>query len=255
MKLNTYFIAAIICGSSLGVTQSVIANDLTSSPESTQHLTTPVLTANMNVIPYSYLLFGFTLYIDIDGATFNTTNANDFRNATTLSTPNRVTPYGATESSIRYRITALDDLRAVNSITLTIDQSVLSVPHPVSITIPVFHDIAPPDTPHEEANTIASLSVDSVDAADFLIPKGTVYTIILNDGEFVQGCSDVIKHSIMNTSNIRDMVTIWHKSSNEVQFVLSGSNHLPNSGNWNFELSPDTTTLNSTLYISTPINH
>lgn len=59
----------------------------------------------------------------------------------------------------------------------------------------------------------------------------------------------------MNASNIRDMVTIWHKLSNEVQFVFIGSNHLANSANWNFELIPDTTTLNNTLYINTPINH
>lgn len=257
MKILSYAIAAVLCGASLGVTSSAVAHDLTYSPELAQRsfVNMPTLTANMDTVPYSHLLYGFQLYIDVDGANFNTSDVNRIRNATTLSIPNRVTPYKVTDNNVRYRISGEPELRAINSITLTVDQSVLSVPHSLSITLPVFHDIAPPDTPHEDANTKASLTVNSVNATDFLDGSGTVFTIRLKDGEFPIGCSDIIAHSIMETSNVPGIVRIWSKTQNQVEFIVEGGIYEPISGNWNFELGLGTTTLNEVLHISAPINH
>lgn len=257
MKILSYAIATVLCASSFAVTSSAIAHDLKYSTELAQrsNVNMPVLTANMDSIPYSHLLYGFQLNIDVNGANFSTSNINSIRNATTISIPNRVTPYNVTENKIRYRISGESDLRAVNSITVTIDQSVLSVPHSLSITIPVFHDIAPPDTPHEDANAVASLTVNSVNATDFLNGSGTVFTVKLKEGEFLLGCSDLIAHSIMETSNIQGIVRIWSRTKNQVEFIVEGGIYEPISGNWNFELGKETTTLNRVLHVSAPINY
>lgn len=257
MKILSYTIAVILCGASLGVTSSVVAHDFTYSPELAQrsNVNMPTLTANMESVPYSHLLYGFQLYIDVNGANFNTSDINRIRNATTLSVPNRVTPYKVTNNNVRYRISGEPDLRAINFITVTVDQSVLSVPQSLSLTIPVFHDIAPPDTPHEDANTVASLTVNSVNATDFLDGSGSVFTIKLEEGEFPLGCSDIIAHSIMESSNIPGIVRIWNKTNNQVEFIVEGGIYEPINGHWNFELAPGATTLNRVLHVSSPINH
>lgn len=61
--------------------------------------------------------------------------------------------------------------------------------------------------------------------------------------------------SFMNTSNVQGIVRIWRKTANQVEFVVEGGHYQTNAGNWNFELGPDTNTLNQTLHISAPINH
>ncbi|HIF9459997.1 TPA: hypothetical protein ACX6SH_000482 [Photobacterium damselae] len=215
----------------------------------------PTLSTNLDTIPYSYLLYGFTLHVEINGAELNTTDVNVVRNATTVSTPNVVRPYRVSNNTISYRISGNHDLRVINFMTLSIDQNVLSAPHSLSITLPVFQDIAPPDTPHPDANKTAELTVASVKATDFLDGSGVVFTMTLNEGAFLPGCADPIAHSIMNTSNVQGLVRIWHKTSNRVEFVVQGGYYTPDSGNWNFELAPETTSLNRVLHVSTPIIH
>lgn len=253
-SLKTFFILSAI---SLGMTQTVVAHEYIYSPDTAQRseINIPTLKADIDAIPYSSLLYGFQLELELDNATFNTSNVNAIRNATTFSIPNVFRPYRATDNMARYRISGEQDLRAVNSIDISIDKSVLSVPYNLSITIPVTQDIMPPDAPHEEANRIASLATVSTNATDFLNGSGTVFTLKLNKGEFLPGCTDPIAKSIMKTSNIQGIVRIWRKTENQVEFIVEGGNYRPNTGNWNFELGEDTTTLKQTLYVSSPINY
>ncbi|OBU32922.1 hypothetical protein [Photobacterium kishitanii] len=257
MKKISYAIAALLCGAALTTAYGVTAHEFVYTPDSAQRTNTnmPTLTANMESIRYSDLLYGFQLNISVNGANLNTTNVNTIKNATHLSSPNVVRPYRITNNTISYRISGEHDLRAINFVTLTLDQAVLSAPQSLSITLPVFHDITPPDQPHEDANTIAALNVDSVNATDFLNGSGKVFTVTLAQGAFLPGCSDAIAHSIMNTSNVQGIVRIWRKTANQVEFVVEGGHYQTNAGNWNFELGPDTNTLNQTLHISAPINH
>ena len=247
----------IISSITLGVSQPVIAHEFVMSSESAQRsvMNMPSLKASMDTIPYSHLLYGFTLDLEIEGANFSTTDVNTLRSATTISTPNNVVrPYRATDKKVTYRIMGDNELRATNFITMTVDQSVLSVPHSLSITIPVYSDVSPPDTPHENANTVDSLTMSSISADDFLDGSGVVFTMTLNEGEFQPGCADPIAHSIMETSNIRGIVRILNKTKNKVEFIVEGGVNPPMIDNWNFELKPETTTLNQNLHVSSPIN-
>lgn len=257
MKKLSYVIATLLCGAALTTTHAVTAHEFVYNPESAQRnsVNMPSLTTNINSIRYSDLLYGFQLNISVDGANLNTNNVNTIKNATTLSTPNVMRPYRIANNTISYRISGEHDLRAVNFVTLTLDQAVVSTAQSLSITLPVIHDITPPDQPHENANTIATLTDKSLHANDFLHGSEKVFTITLEHGEFVPGCSDVIAHSIMNSSNIQGIVRIWRKTANKVEFIIEGSHYQTNVGNWNFELEPNTTNLKQTLHVSTPINY
>ncbi|GAL02646.1 hypothetical protein JCM19237_5539 [Photobacterium aphoticum] len=235
-----------------------MAHEYTLSVEDAERygISVPKIKVNYDVLPYQHILFGFQLHVELEGATLNTTNVNALRDATTISTHNVVRPYRASANTISYRISGEFDHRAVNFIDYTLDKSVLSTDHDLTIRIPVEIDITPPDTPHADANKVASLNVNSVNTEDFLMEsERTLYRITLNEGEFLPGCADPIAHSIIRTSNIEGMVRIWKKTDKMVEFVVEGGFHTPIVGNWNFELEPNTTTLNKTLHLSTPVQH
>lgn len=255
MSVSALFIASAL---SLGLASSAFAHEYTLSAEdaASYGINVPTIKVNYDLLPYQHILYGFQLHVELDGATLNTSNVNTLRDATRLSTHNIVRPYRVSENKISYRISGELDHRAVNFIDFTLDKSVLSTDHDLSIRIPVEIDVTPPDTPHLLANKVATLNVDSVKAEDFLIDSNrTLYKITLNEGEFLPGCADPIAHSIIRTSNVDGMVRIWKKTNKMVEFVVEGGYHTPIVGNWNFELEPSTTTLNKTLYISTPIQH
>lgn len=259
MKINKSLTAVFIASAlSLGVAQPAMAHEYTLSVQDAERygISVPSIKVNYDILPYQHILYGFQLHVELQGATLNTTNINTLRDATTLSTHNVVRPYRASANTISYRISGELDHRAVNFIDFTLDKSVLSTDHDMTIRIPVEIDVTPPDTPDPEANKIASLNVNSVKTEDFLIDSNrTLYKITLNDGEFLPGCSDPIAHSIIRTSNISGLVKIWNKTSKTVEFIVEGGYHTPIVGNWNFELEPNTTTLNKTLHISTPVQH
>lgn len=260
MKTNKSLTALFLASAlSLGfAVQPAMAHEYTLSVEDAERygISVPKIKVNYDLLPYQHILYGFQLHVELEGATLNTTNVNTLRNATTLSTENVLRPYRASSNTISYRISGELDHRAVNFIDFKLDKSVLSTDHDLSIRIPVDIDVTPPDTPHALANTIATLNVDGVNADDFLSTSDrTLYKITLKEGEFLPGCSDPIAHSIIRTSNVDGMVRIWKKTSNTVEFIVEGGYHTPIVGNWNFELEPNTTTLNKTLHISTPIQH
>ncbi|AXY02584.1 hypothetical protein D1115_16230 [Vibrio alfacsensis] len=259
MKINKSLSALFIASAlSLGVTQPTLAHEYTLTVEDAERygISVPKIKVNYDVLPYQHLLYGFQLHVELEGATLTTTNVNTLRNATSLSTDNVLRPYRASSNTISYRISGELDHRAVNFIDFTLDKSVLSTEHDLSIRIPVEIDVTPPDTPHILANKVATLDVESVHADDFLMSSNrTLYKITLNEGEFLPGCSDPIAHSIIRTSNIDGLVRIWKKTHNTVEFIVEGGYHAPIVGHWNFELEPSTTTLNKTLYISTPVQH
>ena len=254
-SLTALFIASAL---SFGLAQPTMAHEYTLSVEDAERygISVPKIKVNYDVLPYQHILFGFQLHVELEGATLNTTNVNALRDATTISTHNVVRPYRASANTISYRISGEFDHRAVNFIDYTLDKSVLSTDHDLTIRIPVEIDITPPDTPHADANKVASLNVNSVNTEDFLQEsERTLYRITLNEGEFLPGCADPIAHSIIRTSNIEGMVRIWKKTDKMVEFVVEGGFHTPIVGNWNFELEPNTTTLNKTLHLSTPVQH
>ncbi|GHA32708.1 hypothetical protein ACFFLZ_05280 [Photobacterium aphoticum] len=254
-SLTALFIASAL---SFGLAQPTMAHEYTLSVEDAERygISVPKIKVNYDVLPYQHILFGFQLHVELEGATLNTTNVNALRDATTISTHNVVRPYRASANTISYRISGEFDHRAVNFIDYTLDKSVLSTDHDLTIRIPVEIDITPPDTPHADANKVASLNVNSVNTEDFLMEsERTLYRITLNEGEFLPGCADPIAHSIIRTSNIEGMVRIWKKTDKMVEFVVEGGFHTPIVGNWNFELEPNTTTLNKTLHLSTPVQH
>ncbi|KII76106.1 hypothetical protein [Vibrio renipiscarius] len=259
MKTNKSLTALFLASAlSLGLAQTAFAHEYTLSAEDAERygITAPLIKVNYDLLPYQHLLYGFQLHVEIEGATLNTTNVNTLRDATRLSSDNVVRPYRATANKISYRISGELDHRAVNFIDFTLDKSVLSTDHDLSLRIPVEIDVTPPDTPHPLANTIATLNVDSVQADDFLIDSNrTLYKITLDEGEFLPGCADPIAHSIMRTSNVDGLVRIWKKTNNTVEFIVEGGFHAPIVGNWNFELEPNTTSLNKALYISTPVQY
>lgn len=259
MKTNKSLTALFIASAlSLGLAQPTLAHEYTLSVQDAERygISTPTIKVNYDVLPYQHILYGFQLHVELEGATLNTTNVNTLRDATTLSTHNVVRPYRASANTISYRISGELDHRAVNFIDFTLDKSVLSTEHDLSIRIPVEIDVTPPDTPHPQANQVATLNVDSVLTDDFHIDSDrTVYKLTLNEGEFLPGCSDPIAHSILRTSNIQGMVRIWKKTDKTVEFIVEGGYHTPIVGNWNFELEPNTTTLNKTLYLSVPVQH
>ncbi|GAK86552.1 hypothetical protein JCM19238_4142 [Vibrio ponticus] len=258
MKTNKSLTALFLASAlSLGLAiQPAMAHEYTLSVEDAERygIEVPKIKVNYDVLPYQHILFGFQLHVELEGATLNTTNVNTLKEATTISTHNVVRPYRATANKISYRISGEFNHRAVNFIDFTLDKSVLSTDHDLTIRIPVDIDVTPPDTPHALANTVATLNVDGVHAEDFLVDSNrTLYKITLSEGEFIPGCADPIAHSIIRTSNIEGMVRIWKKTNKTVEFVVEGGYHKPIVGNWNFELEPNTTTLNKTLYLSTPV--
>lgn len=260
MKNNKSFIALSLASavSLCFAIQPAMAHEYVLSVEEAERygIQVPKIKANYDVLPYQHILYGFQLHIEIEGATLNTTNVNTLKAATTFSTHNVIRPYRATANKISYRISGEMDHSAVNYVDFTLDKNVLSTEHDLSIRIPVDIDIAPPDTPHPLANTVAMLDVDGVHAEDFLVDSNqTLYKITLKEGEFQLGCADPIAHSIIRTSNIDGIVRIWKKTSKTVEFVIEGGHHKPIVSNWNFELDPNTTTLNKTLYLSTPVQH
>ncbi|WP_232313343.1 hypothetical protein [Enterovibrio coralii] len=227
------------------VAQPVMAHEYVVTPEMAESygLTMPTLTADMVKIPYSYLVYGGQVEFTLNGAELSTTDINVLRNAISVSSDNRLVPYRATPTSVRLRVSGDFDLRALNFVDFTIDSSVLTVPQDLSISMPVEHDMPAPDTPHEDANKVAELNGVSVNATDFLSGSGKVFTINLKEGQFLPGCTDPIAHSIIKTSNVQGIVRIWRRTSNSVDFIVEGGYHTTSSGNWNFELSPETTTL------------
>ena len=259
MKTTKSLSALLIASAlTLGLAQPTLAHEYTLSVQDAERLgiSVPTIKVNYDVLPYQHILYGFQLHVELKGATLNTTNVNTLRDATHLSTHNVVRPYRVSANTISYRISGELDHRAVNFIDFTLDKSVLSTDHDLTIRIPVEIDVTPPDAPHPQANQTAKLNVDGVKSEDFLIDTNrTVYKITLNDGEFLPGCSDPIAHSILRTSNVDGMVRIWKKTNKTVEFIVEGGYHTPIVGNWNFELEPNTTTLNKTLHISTPIQH
>lgn len=259
MKTNKSLTALFIASAlSLGLAQPTLAHEYTLSAQDAERygINVPMIKANYDVLPYQHILYGFQLHIELEGATLNTTNVNTLRDATNLSTHNVVRPYRASANTISYRISGELDHRAVNFIDFTLDKSVLSTDHDLNIRIPVEIDVTPPDTPHPLANQTATLNVDSVYADDFHLDSNrTLYKITLNEGEFLPGCADPVAHSIIRTSNVEGLVRIWKKTNKTVEFIVEGGYHTPIVGNWNFELEPSTTTLNKTLYISTPVQH
>ncbi|EGU31365.1 hypothetical protein VII00023_16105 [Vibrio ichthyoenteri ATCC 700023] len=254
-SVTALFIASAL---SLGMAQSALAHEYTLSAQDAERygVNVPTIKVNYDVLPYQHILYGFQLHVELEGATLNTTNVNELRDATSLSSHNVVRPYRVSANKISYRISGELDHRAVNFIDFTLDKSVLSTDHDLSLRIPVEIDVTPPDTPHILANQIATLNVDSVQADDFLIDSNrTLYKITLNEGEFLPGCADPVAHSIIRTSNVDGLVRIWKKTNKTVEFIVEGGYHAPIVGNWNFELEPSTTTLNKTLYISTPVQY
>ncbi|PKF49378.1 hypothetical protein AT251_19305 [Enterovibrio nigricans] len=251
--MNLFAVSAL----AFAVSQPVLAHEYVVTPEmaASYGLTMPTLTANMEKIPYSYLVYGGQIEIKLEGAKFNTSDINVLRNAVSVSSENRLVPYRATSNSVRFRVSGDFDLRALNFVDFTVDSSVLTIPQDLTLTLPVDQDIAAPDTPHEEANKVAQLKDASVKATDFLSGSGKVFTINLKEGQFLPGCADPIAHSIIKTSNVQGIVRIWQRTNTSVDFIVEGGHYTTSSGNWNFELAPETTTLGTTLHVSTPIVH
>lgn len=246
---KTLLVSMVVLGASTGVLAQESNQLVAQSVEANASITT-----DLSSVPYSYLLYGFTPTIQLEGAHFTTTNSNALRNAITLSTPNRILPYRVNGTSVTCRISGNMDTHAVNEITITIDQSVLSVPYDLSVTVPVIQDVASPDAPHEEANKIASLSVETVHTNDFVNGK-KAFVLTLKEGEFTRGCIDTLRKSIMETSNIPGMVNVWASGLTKTQaiFTLDGGYYTTDKAYWNFELTPEATTLNETLYVSAEI--
>ncbi|WP_232055047.1 hypothetical protein [Vibrio taketomensis] len=200
MKTNKSLTALLITSAlSLGLAQPAFAHEYTLSVEDAQRygISVPTIKVNYDVLPYQHILYGFQLHVELEGATLNTTNVNTLKAATTISTHNVVRPYRASSNTISYRISGEFDHRAVNFIDFTLDKSVLSTDHDLSIRIPVDIDVTPPDTPHALANTIATLNIDSVNADDFLIESDrTLYKITLSEGEFLPGFCQILSHQV-----------------------------------------------------------
>lgn len=239
----------------IGQTASAHQYTLTATQAREMGIQGPSLTTTADYIPFSNLLYGELLEVKVEGASFTTTDINRIKAATTISSDNVIRAYRASSNSIKYRISGNREHRVINFVDITIDGSILSSGHDLAVRVPVELDITPPDAPHADANKVAMMSDLSVKDTDFLSGSGKVFTLILNQGEFLPGCADPIAHSIMKTSNVQGLVKIWQKSATQVDFIVEGGNYTPDSGNWNFELEPDATSLNKTLYVSTPILH
>lgn len=245
----------ILSAISVGIAQPVMSHELTYSAEQRYGVNVPTLKANIDSVDYSSLVYGFQMNLSLEGAVIINRDPKAIKKAITLSSPNKITPRDAAYETISFWVDAEYDLRAVNSITITIDESILNIPHSISLTLPVFHDILPSDLPHEDANKQASLNVDSVKSTDFLQGSGKVFTINLKEGHFLPGCADPIADSIKNSSNVPGLVRIWRKTNTQVEFVVEGGFYAPVNGNWNFELSPETNTLGQKMFVTTPITY